>query len=174
MLTRLVMSFSLVALLSISLPVFGADLKFGYVDLQQALQSVDAGKTAKSKLEKVVAAKRAELEKKQKELQKEAEAFEKKAAIMNEAARGKKQAELQRRLVEFQRGAQETQVELQKQERDLTKPIIDELRNIIEAIGKDKKFQIILEKNEGAVLFAEAGSDLTDEVVKRFNSRRKK
>lgn len=151
-----------------------ADMRVGYVDLQKALQSVDAGKRAKDKLEKAVAAKRAELEKRQKDLQKEAEAFEKKSAIMNEAARAKKQAELQRKLVEFQRGAQESQLSLQKEERDLTKPLIDELRKIIEVLGKEMKFSLILEKNEGAVLYAQTGSDLTDEVVSRFNKRRSK
>ncbi len=150
------------------------NLKIAYVDLQQALQNVDAGKKAKGQLEKDVAAKKAELEKEQGSLQKEAEEFEKKAAILNEAARGKKQAELQKKLVDFQRKAAETQMTLQQQERSLTKPLIDELRSIIEGIGKERGYQLILEKNEGAVLYAEAGSDLTDEVVKRFNSKRGK
>lgn len=151
-----------------------ANLKVAYVDLQQALQSVDAGKKAKGQLEKDVANKKAELEKEQSALQKEAEEFEKKAAILNEAARGKKQAELQKKLMEFQRKAAETQMTLQQQERSLTKPLIDELRSIIEGLGKERGYSLILEKNEGAVLYAEAGSDLTDEVVKRFNSKRGK
>src|SRR5256885_449782 len=138
-----------------------ATLRVAYVDLQKALQTVDAGRTAKSQLEKEVAAKRTELEKAQADLQKEAEQFEKKAAILNETAKAQKQAELQKRFAEFQKSASESQMDLQKRERELTKPLIDELRAIIEGIGKEKNYQLILEKNEGAVLYAEAGSDLT-------------
>src|SRR4051794_23009318 len=147
--------------------------KIGYVDLQKALQSVDAGKAAKSTLEKDVAAKKAELEKTQASLQAEAEQFEKKAAILNDAAKAKKQAELQKRFADFQKDAAESQLALQKRERELTKPLVDELRSIIEGIGKEQEFQLILEKNEGAVLYAQAGSDLTGPVIERFNNKHK-
>lgn len=163
--------FVLVSLVWTSLAT--ATVKVAYVDLQQALQSVDAGKKAKARLEKEVATKRKELEKQQAALQKEAEQFEKKAAILNEGARAKKQAELQKRLLEFQQKAARTQTELQGRERSLTAPLIKELRGIIEGIGKARKYELILEKNESAVLYAQSGSDITAEVIKRFNAKRK-
>lgn len=150
-----------------------AGLHIAYVDLQKALQSVEAGRTAKTNLEKEVAAKRAELEKDQAALQAEAEQFEKKAAILNDSAKQAKQAELQKKFADFQKNAAESQMQLQKRERELTKPLIDELRSIIEAIGKEKNYSLILEKNEGAVLYAQSGSDLTDQVIERFNQHHK-
>lgn len=156
--------------------VLGANetgFRVAYVDLQKALQTVEAGKKAKSDLEKEVKAKREELEKLQANLQKEFEALEKKSGIMNESAKAQKQAELQKKVAELQKNAFESQNELGKRERELTKPLIEELRSIIEGLGKEKGFQLILEKNEGAVLYAETGSDLTDQVVDRFNARRK-
>ena len=154
-----------------SIPTIG--LRLGYVDLQRALESVDAGKVAKTTLEKEVTAKKADLEKQQAELQKEAEQFEKKAAILNENAKAAKQKELQKKFMDFQKSAGESQTELQKRERELTKPLIDELKGIVQGIGKEKSFQLILEKNEGAVLYAENGSDLTEAVIERFNSQHK-
>lgn len=148
-------------------------LRVAYVDLQKALQSVEAGRNAKEQLEKEVTAKRTSLEKMQQGLQQEAEQFEKKAAIMNDGAKAAKQAELQKKFAEFQKNAAESQMELQKRERELTQPLITELRQIIEGIGKEKAYQLILEKNEGAVLYAEAGSDLTEQVVEKFNARQK-
>jgi outer membrane protein len=145
----------------------------GYVDLQKALQTVEAGKNAKSTLEKEVSGKKAELEKQQKDFQKEAEQFEKKSAILNDSAKAAKQAELQKRYVDLQKLAAESQMELQKRERDLTKPIVDELKGIVEGLGKEKDYQFIVEKNEGAVLYAQAGSDLTTEVISRYNTKNK-
>src|SRR4051812_9162529 len=108
-------SFLLAAALS-TVSAIGADtptLKVAYVDLQKALQQVDAGKTAKAQLEKDVSAKRAELEKAQAALQKEAEQFEKKAAILNDSAKAAKQQELQKKFMEFQKSASESQANLQ-------------------------------------------------------------
>ena len=148
--------------------------KLGFVDLQKTLQSVEAGKTAKATLEKEVTSKRSGLEKQQQNLQKEAEEFEKKAGLMNETAKAQKQQELQKKFAELQKAAADSQLELQKRERELTKPIIDEIRSVVESIGKEKGLTLVLEKNEGAVLYAQSGEDLTDSVVERFNSRSKK
>lgn len=150
-----------------------AGFRVGYVDLQKALQTVEAGRNAKSSLEKEVAGKKAELEKAQTALQKEAEEFEKKVAIMNDSAKATKQAELQKKFVDLQKSAAESQMNLQNRERELTKPIIDALRGVIEAVGKEKSFQLILERNEGAVLFAQGGEDLTETVIQKFNSENK-
>lgn len=147
--------------------------KLGLVDLQKALQNVEAGKNAKKSLEKEVTSKRTELEKRQNELQKEAEGFEKKSALMNEGAKTKMQQELQKKFMELQKEAAESQMELQKRERELTKPIIDELRAVIEGIGKEKGLTLILEKNEGAVLFSQGGEDLTENVIEKFNSTKR-
>ena len=143
---------------------FGAEgFRLGLVDLQKALQTVDAGRNAKKSLEKEVTAKREGLEKRQSELQKEAEGFEKKSALLNEGAKTKKQQELQKKFME-----------LQKRERELTKPIIDELRGVIESIGKEKGLTLILERNEGAVLFSQGEEDLTEQVIEKFNSSSKR
>ena len=160
-------------LLFIGISSFASEgFKLGLVDLQKALQNVEAGKTAKKSLEKEVTSKRTELERRQNELQKEAESFEKKAALLNDAAKTKKQQELQKKFMELQKEAADSQMDLQKRERELTKPIIDDLRTVIEALGKDKGLTLILEKNEGAVLFTQGGEDLTDQVIEKFNSRK--
>lgn len=170
------MRLSLITLLVslVSVTCVAADgFHLGLVDLQKALQNVEAGKSAKKSLEKEVTSKRGELERRQNELQKEAEGFEKKSALLNEAAKTKKQQELQKKFMELQKEAAESQMDLQKRERELTKPIIDELRAVIEGLGKEKGLTLILEKNEGAVLFSQGGEDLTEQVIEKFNSTRK-
>jgi len=158
-----------------NLSVFGNEtvFKLGFVDLQKTLQTVEAGKTAKAALEKEVTSKRTGLEKQQQQLQKEAEEFEKKAALLNESAKTQKQQELQKKFAELQKTAAETQMDLQKRERELTKPIVEEIRSVVEALGREKGLTLVLEKNEGAVLYAQSGEDLTQAVIDRFNSKSK-
>lgn len=171
---RMKISLVLMVVFVSSVALAATGVRVAYVDLQKALQTVEAGKKAKDDLEKEVASKKDMFAKKQLALQKEADSFEKKAAIMNEAARVKQQQEIQKKIMDFQKEAAETQMQLQEKERSLTAPLIKEFKSIIEAIGKDRGYQIILEKNESAVLYAEAGADLTDEVIQKFNARRKK
>ncbi|MBI1862068.1 MAG: OmpH family outer membrane protein [Deltaproteobacteria bacterium] len=168
---------ALVAFLGLASVVLAAEapasFKVGYVDLQKAMQTVDAGKTAKADLEKEIAAKKVGLEKRQAQLQKEAEAFEKQVALLDGAKKLERQQELQKKFAEFQKEAQETQMQLQGKERELTQPILSEMRAIIEGLGKENNFQLIVEKNEGAVLYAEAGADLTQQLIEKFNAKKK-
>ena len=150
-----------------------AVLKVGLVDLQKTLQSVESGKSAKAALEKEVNTKKASLEKQQAQLQKDAEEFEKKAAILNDTAKAQKQQELQKKFAELQKAAAESQMDLQKRERELTKPIIDDIRAIVEVIGKEKNYNLVFEKNESGVLYAQNSEDITDQVIERFNKKKK-
>ncbi len=168
--TAMIMSFGF-AMSSFAAP---SGLKIGLVDLQKALQSVDAGKQAKNQLDKDVTNKKSEIEKTRKKLESEVEAYNKKKAIMSESARTTKEAELQKRFAEWQNSAAESQMELQKRERELTEPLLQELETVVEGMGKEKEFQLILEKNRGGVLYAQGAEDLTDDVVDRFNSKKKK
>lgn len=170
------------SVLALSMTTFAADtaapapaaaFKLGYVDVQKAVGNLEAGKSAKAALEKEFNAKKAALEKQQGDLQKEVEQFEKKAAILNDAAKEQKRQELQKKYMEFQKGYGESQMELQKREREVFKPVLDELRAVIESFGKEKGFTLIVEKNDGAVLYAASGEDLTDAVVERFNQKNK-
>jgi len=51
--------------------------------------------------------------------------------------------------------------------------IIDELRKIINKIGGEGKYTIILEKTRSGILYASDAVDLTDKVIKAHNEQRK-
>jgi outer membrane protein len=143
--------------------------KIGTVDMQRALQSVEAGKKAKSQLEKEFNAKKKEVQTEEAAIRKMGEELEKQSLVMNEEAKNKKRGELQQRIMKLQEGTQRSQAELQQRERDLTKPIIDKLRDIISDIAKSKGYSVILERNENTVLFSQDKDDLTQLVIDSFN-----
>ena len=65
-------------------------------------------------------------------------------------------------------------MEIQKHERELTQPIINQLRKIIEGIARKENYSMVLEKSEQLVLFSEKTIDLTDRVIKEYDSTSKK
>lgn len=145
----------------------------GVVDLRKALETVEAGKSAKAQLDKEVKAKQDELEKSKASFQKEYEAFEKKSSIMNEGSKAKTQAELQKKYMDLQKSLADSQMELQKRDRDLTEPIVNELKSIVESLAKEKSLGLVLEKNESGVIYSVAERDLTPTVIEKFNQKNK-
>ncbi|MGK5081831.1 OmpH family outer membrane protein [Bdellovibrionota bacterium FG-1] len=146
-------------------------VKIATVDMQKALQSVEAGKKAKSQLEKEFNTKKKALQSEEVAIKKMGEEFKKQAAVMNEDARAKKQAEIQERIMRFQETTGRSQAEIQQKERDLTSPIIVKMRAIISEMAKQKGYSVVLEKNENTVLFSLEKDDLTSEVVSIYNKK---
>ena len=153
---------------ALSFAAEGAE-KVAVVDVQKAMQQIEAGKKARATLEKEVNAKKAEFQKEQAAIAKMNEDFQKQSLVMNEEARAKKQSELQSRMMKFQQSAQQSQDELQSKERSLTQPIISRLRSIIAEVAKKKNYSIVLERNENFVLYSEEKDDLTAEVIAIFD-----
>lgn len=168
--------FSLATLMVAGLAFAGASvakaedsIKIGTVDMQHALQTVDAGKKAKAQLEKEFNAKKKELQNEEAAIKKMGEEFKKQAAVMNDDARAKKQGEIQERILKFQETTARSQQQIQQKERDLTQPIITKLRTVISEIAKNKGYSVVLEKNENTVLYSLEKDDLTEQVVAAYN-----
>jgi outer membrane protein len=146
-------------------------LKIGTVDMQKALQNVEAGKKAMAQLEKDVTAKKKELQNEEAAIRKAVEEFKKQSLVMNEETRGKKQAELQERAMKFEDSKMRSQMELQSKEQEFTKPILTKLRTIISDLAKAKGYSMVLDKNDNIVHFSQEKDDLTSDVIAAYNKK---
>ena len=145
----------------------GSTTKVGFVDLQRTLNETAAGKKAKAKLEKEKKRKQAALDRDQKELRKFAADLEKQKVVLKPNVLAKRQRELQEKYVKLQETYMKLQQDLAKQEAQLVQKIFAKASPAIKAIAREKGFTIILEKNEGAVLWGAAALDITNEVNRR-------
>ncbi|AJE03724.1 OmpH family outer membrane protein [Geobacter pickeringii] len=166
------------AVVSLSLmaaPVaFGADgVKLGYIDMQKALNLSEAGKEAKEQLAAKVKKYQDEINGKQEELKKLKDDLEKQSVLLSEAARSAKEKDYQQKLKEFQRFTKDAQDELQARDEEFTKKIIEELERLVQEFGRKNGYTFIFVRNEG-MIFVDDKADVTDEVLKSFNSTRKK
>jgi outer membrane protein len=143
--------------------------KIGYVDLQRSLNETGAGKRAKGKLETDKKKKQGELDKKQKELQGFAAELDKQRAVLKPDVLRQREKELQEKYVQLQERYFQLQQDLAKQEAQLVRDIFGKAAPVIQEIAKRDGYTMILEKNEGAVLWAEQTLDITTEVNKKLN-----
>jgi outer membrane protein len=144
-------------------------VKVGYVDLQRSLNETGVGKRAKGKLEADKKKKQVELDKKQKELQGFAAELDKQRAVLKPDVLRQREKELQDKYVKLQERYFQLQQDLAKQEATLVREIFGKASPVIQEIAKRDGYTMILEKNEGAVLWAEQGLDITTEVNKKLN-----
>lgn len=148
-----------------------AELKIAVVNMQKAIQGSAAGKKAKAELEGDFEKKKKELQKKEADLKKMSEDLERKKSVMSEEAFQQKQAGFQEEMMKFRQTVGNNQMEIQKKEQDLTAPIIDKMRKVIAKIAKEKSYNLVMESN-AMILHADAGLDITDEVMKAFEKEK--
>lgn len=172
--------FSIVALICfaslfiISGNAIAQELKIGYVDLRLALNESEAGKKAKTELESMIKIKQAAIDEKGKAIERLKGELEKQASVLSEEARKSKEEEIERNIREYQRLVQDSQAEVKKKESELTGSILKELREVIDKIGKEENYTLILENVEGLILYSKKDIDLTEKVIKTYNDMKAK
>lgn len=155
-------------------PAAAADVKIGYVNLQKALNECQAGIKAKEDLKVEAEGLEAELGKKQEELKKMKDELDSKAKVWNKETKEAKEKEFRTRTADFQKKFMDYGEELNKKKQDSKARIIKDLRDIVEEIAKKKGMTFVFEKSVGGLLYAPSDADLTDEVIKASDARKKK
>ena len=151
-----------------------AEVKIGYVDVDQALLETKAGKEVDKTLKKSVEKKQKELQNKENDIKKMTKDLEKKKTILSVDAFGEKRRELQEEMLRFQEFASKSQLELQKQRNKLLKPLAEKMEEVIAEIAKEEGYTAIFRKSPQVLLWASQEVDLTKQIIKRFEKKKKK
>ena len=61
--------------------------------------------------------------------------------------------------------------ELEKKEQQLLQRVLQDLSGVIEKVGKERGFHLIVEKRGGAVLYGAPEADLTDEIIRAYDQQ---
>ena len=146
-----------------------SSLKIGYIDVQRVLARSAAGVAAREQLEKERAGIQKEMDGRRQELEKLRDEIEKKGPLMTADARREKQEQFDRKRRDAARAADDYQKELEKREATLLQKVLQEMGGVIERVGKEKNYFMIVEKRNAGVLYATADADLTDEVIRAYD-----
>ena len=146
------------------------EVKIAIVDLQQAISTVKEGQKAKKKLKAFKQKKEKVLEAKADKIKAMEAELEKQLPLMTEKAKQEKLKEYQKEMLEAQNLYVEIQSELAKKQQELFEPILQQLGALIEELALEYGFSLIMDKSGGAVLYFSPQTDLTPELIKRFNA----
>lgn len=145
-------------------------IKIGYVDMERALNETEDGKQAKGKLQGMFKEKQNELDRRQEEFKKAKEEYDKQKVMLKPDVQQKREKDLQDRFVELQAVYVKLQKELAQAEAEATKDIFARLQRIISKVADKEGFAIVLEKSESRILWAKPSLDLTNEIIRGYNS----
>jgi outer membrane protein len=160
--------FMVFALVVLSTFVF-AEIKIGIINPQAVLQNSAKGKQAIERLRSLQLSK----QKKYEGMQKDIDTLEKDSMspALNQEARDKKAMELQNKRVEIKRFAEDAQKESVAAQQKEFESIQRDLMPIIEKIAKEDGYSLILDLNTAGVTYFEPAIDITDKVVKSYDTQ---
>jgi outer membrane protein len=156
-----------------STSVYAADLKLGYVDMHRVISESEAGKEAKGQMAAKVKKLQDELNVKSEDLKKLKDDLEKQGQLLSESAKASKEKDYQNKMRDAQRFSKDAEEELKSKDDELSRKIIDGLGKVIHEYGLQKGYTFIFMKNE-TMLFIDEKADLTEDILKQYNSIRKK
>jgi len=147
------------------------DLKIGIVNINKALNTSQAGERSKKILMAAKNQKENDLKAKDAQFRKLVDDTRSNSMMLSETAKAEQEKQLRDKENALRLEVQDAQRELQEQERKLTESIFSDLRTVIASVGKEKKYDLILEQGASQVILYTPlkFDDLTDEVIERYN-----
>ena len=146
-----------------------AEIKIAPVDFQRALDNVAEGATAKARLEGMFSEKKVTLDRMKTQLQTMGTELEKQSAILSDAARRQKEEEFYTKQAEFQQAYARSEGEMQQAYMTAMESLIEKMKKLSTTIATEKGYALVIEINEGGVVYASSTIDITDELIKRYN-----
>lgn len=144
--------------------------KIGTVDYGRAIQEIDEGKAAQTRLDTMYAGEKAKIEMLEAQLTALAQEYESKRAILSDTARSEYEQRLTQQQYEFQQAYAQADYEMQIAYYSAMEQLMSGLQGVAEDLGKEGGYDLILEVSQGMVLYS-SGEDLTDKVIQRYNAK---
>ena len=143
--------------------------KIGFINMRAIIQESEAGKKGFAELKKAVEKKRTEIGKKEEELKKLKDELEKQKSVLTAEAFQEKESSFQVKLRDYQRLVKDSQDELAAKEQAVTGKMIPEILQVVEQVGKQGKYDAILDLNNPVVVYHDKEDNLTKKIIEEYN-----
>jgi len=144
--------------------------KLAFVDMQKALNESKSGKKALGELQKLMEERKNGLQKQKETLEKKKDELDKQGLLLNEETRKSRESEVRTLERDYSRTLSDLKEEFGRRESEFTDVIRKDLLKVIEKIGKEGSYTLVLEKQYSAILYAPATIDLTETLIKRYDA----
>jgi len=147
------------------------DFKVGIVDLEQAIVATADGKAAIDELKRKSREAQAEVAPTMERRKALADELQGKKYVLSDDALFQKQVELAELENKIKSKFDELDGQLKIEREKVLSPLQLRMRTIIETIGKEQGFTMILERSNPFMIYSREALDITDQVVARFDKK---
>jgi outer membrane protein len=158
----------LLAVMFVAFPVLAAE-KTGFINMGEVLAKSEAGKKAEEQFKKIVEKDRAAIQEREKELQKLKDELEKQRPLLREDVLRTREADYQKKFRDYQLLVKDSNEELQTKQQEIMKSLIPEIMKIVQAIGQNEKYTMIVDLSIIPMAYHASENELTQRVIEEFN-----
>ena len=148
----------------------GTTLKVAIVDLNRLLVESNIGKASQQKLTEYYEAKQIELQQEYQSLQREGVSLENQRSVLSADAYTAKRNQLEQKTLAFRQKSEQAEREFQDMQQQESESFMRRTVPIVDAIGKEQGYTLILRRTAPAVLYFDPAIDITTEVLARLNA----
>lgn len=147
------------------------EVKIGIVDMAKIIDLSKQGKKATAEITSKLSSAKKDLEKSQDELVKLKEEIESKAMTLPADVLAKKESTYQDKFLEYQRKYENYQYTLSAKNTELARTMLAVMKDVVEKIGTQQGYLLILERTDSGVLYSAPDIDVTDTVIEELNKK---
>lgn len=146
-------------------------LKIGYINSQRIIDESKAGKQTTEKMEEFKKENMAKLEQKSKEIEELEQELRKKEFAITPETKKQIEEKIRDKSLELKIFKETKEKELKEIFYNNLKSIEGQVLAIVQKIGQDEGFDLILGRDESGILYADPKYDLTDKVVQIYDQQ---
>ncbi len=149
----------------------GETIKVAVVDMGRVVMESELGKASQARFEEFYQGKLNELQQEGQALERERTTLENQRSVLSEQAFTERRNALQQKVLSFQQKQDAADREVQRLQQEETGRFIQQVIPIIQEIGRERGYTLILDRNDDGLLFFDSSIDLTDQVLQALDTR---
>jgi outer membrane protein len=147
-----------------------AEIKVAVIDVQRVVAESDPGKGALQKLKELQDQKVKQGQTMQQEMEALQDRLNKQRYTLSEDKLRELQKQIEDKGIELKRFQDDAQRELESARRTELDGLEQRIMPIINALGKERGLTLVFNKFQSGLVYADETVDITDEVIRRFNT----
>jgi Skp family chaperone for outer membrane proteins len=155
-------------------PPVPTGVKYAFVYVQKIASDSAEGKAATAKINALNNQKVTELNDKNKALQAAQQKLEQGGSVLNEAARSQLANDIDKQQREIQRFTEDAQQDVQNLQQQLQEDFQRKLTPVLAKVAQEKQLHMIFSVTDSGLVWGDPALDLTDDIIKEFDTATKK
>ena len=149
----------------------GADLKIGFINSQRIIDESKAGRETTRKMEAFKTENTGKLERMNKEIEDLAQELRKKEFALSPEKKREIEDTIRQKRLELKFFKEDKEKELKELFYENLKNVENEVLSIVQRIGQEEGFDLVLGRDESGILYANPKIDITDKVIRIYDQQ---